>query len=98
MNKRILVVSMLAMMLFLNGCFFIHVKRPLDLNLDKTVLGNKIGKSSYQSILWLVAWGDAGAAAAAKNGGITELNHMDIEYFTIFFGTYYKATTIVYGK
>ncbi len=98
MNKRILVVSMLAMMLFLNGCLFIHVKSPLDTNLDKTVLGNKIGKSSYQSILWLVAWGDAGAGAAAKNGGITELNHMDIEYFTIFFGTYYKATTIVYGK
>ncbi len=98
MNKRILVVSMLAMVLFLNGCLFIHVKSPLDTNLDKTVLGNKIGKSSYQSILWLVAWGDAGTAAAAKNGGITELNHMDIEYFTIFFGTYYKATTIVYGK
>jgi len=60
-------------------------------------LGGKEGKSSYQSIFWLVAWGDAGTAAAAEEGEITVLNHIDMEIFSILFGLYYKETTIVYG-
>ena len=52
----------------------------------------------YQSILWLVAWGDAGTQAAALEGGLTTLRHMDIEVVTVLFGLYYKETTIVYGN
>jgi hypothetical protein len=49
------------------------------------------------SVLWLFAWGDAGAAAASKNGGITTLTHMDREVYSILFGIYSRHTTIVYG-
>jgi hypothetical protein len=65
--------------------------------LDKTDLGHKQGKASIYSALWLFAWGDAGAAAAAKSGGITTMTHMDRELLVVFFGIYTSTTTIVYG-
>jgi len=93
---RVFAVVLVSMVL-LSGCFYAHVLTPLDTNVDKTVLGQKMGKASSQSILWAAAWGDAGTAAAAKNGGITTVNHMDREYLNVIFGIYTKTTTIVYG-
>lgn len=82
---------------FLTGCVYTHVITPLDTNVDKTVLGQKTGKATMQSVLWAVAWGDAGTAAAAKSGGITTVNHMDSELYSVLFGAYAEMTTIVYG-
>jgi hypothetical protein len=81
----------------LSGCIYAHVLSPLDMNVDKTTLGQKMGKASSYSVLGLVAWGDASAAAAAKGGGIATINHMDHEFLNIFFGFYTESTTIVYG-
>jgi hypothetical protein len=87
----------LATAVLLTGCLYAHVLTPYDTNLDKTVLGQKQGKASLHSVLWLVAWGDASTAAAAKEGGITTVNHMDKEVLNVFFGVYTETTTIVYG-
>jgi hypothetical protein len=38
-----------------------------------------------------------GIAAAARNGAITTVTHMDQEVVNIFFGIYTKTSTIVYG-
>ncbi len=81
----------------LAGCIYTNVLAPLDTDVNKTVLGAKQGTASNQSILWLVAWGDASTAAAAKQGGITTVNHVDQEVFSVLFGLYTKTTTIVYG-
>jgi hypothetical protein len=70
---------------------------PYDTNLDKTVLGQKKGKASMHSVLWLFAWGDASTAAAAKEGGVAVVNHMDREFLNVIFGVYTETTTIVYG-
>jgi len=70
---------------------------PLDTDVKETVLGSKIGKSQSQSILWLVAWGDAGTAAAAKNGNIKKITHLDLEYYSVLFGLYSQRQTIAYG-
>lgn len=86
-----------VLLMLLSGCFYAHVTTPLDTNVDKTVLGTKVGKAQSQSVLWAVAWGDAGTAAAAKNGDITRVNHMDRELFSVMFGIYTEVTTIVYG-
>src|SRR5690242_5568651 len=83
-----LIAVLVAAMIFLTGCFYTHVITPLDTNVDKTVLGAKTGKAMNQSVLWAVAWGDAGTAAAARNGGITTVNHMDREIYIVFFGIY----------
>lgn len=97
MKKRISLVVLLAVLLALSGCAYMNVKTPFDTNLDKTVLGEKTGESNCYSILWLVSWGDAGTAAAAKNGNITTINHMDQKALCVLFGLYYRHTTIVYG-
>lgn len=83
--------------LSLSGCMYSNIKFPLDEDLWKTELGSKVGVSSNYSIAWLVAWGDAGVEAAAKNGGIQVVNHMDMGIESYVFGLYVRRDTIVYG-
>jgi hypothetical protein len=82
----------------LSGCLYTDIQTPLDLDLDRTQLGNKIGTSEWQSVLWAVAWGDGGTQAAAKQGGLTVINHADSETFVILFGLYWRERTILYGE
>jgi hypothetical protein len=97
--KRIVYVVAAAMVVsVLSGCVYTHVLTPYDTDLNRTVLGQKQGKASMESILWLIAWGDASTAAAAKQGGLTTVNHMDRETLFVLFGLYAKSTTIVYGE
>jgi hypothetical protein len=79
------------------GCLYYNVSLPLDTNLDETQLGSKVGQAQAQSVLWAVAWGDAGTQAAAKEGGITTVRHADQNGLVVFFGAYIRQTTIVYG-
>ena len=97
MKRTILMVLLLCMACMFSGCAYVNVKTPYDTDLDKTVLGEKVGESSCHSVLWLVAWGDAGTAAAAKNGNITVIHHMDHQALCVLFGLYSRSTTIVYG-
>jgi hypothetical protein len=97
MKWRMMASVALAVVFLLSGCVYTHVLTPYDTDLNKTTLGQKQGKASMESVLWLVAWGDAGTAAAAKQGGITTVNHMDREFLNVIFGLYTKTTTIVYG-
>lgn len=90
------VVAVIAAVL-LSGCLYAHILQPLDTDVDRTTLGQKIGRASSYSILGLVAWGDASTAAAAKNGGIATVNHLDREVTNIFFGLYVERVTIAYG-
>ena len=92
-----LVVAVLVVAFLATGCLYSHVLMPYDTNLDKTVLGQKTGKATMYSVLGLVAWGDASSAAAAKQGGISTMNHMDREFLNVVFGIYTETTTIVYG-
>ena len=72
-------------------------KLPLDVDVSVTKLGSKQGVSSVQSILWLFAWGDGGTAAAAKNGGISTITHLDSRSTIYLFGLYSRYETIAYG-
>ena len=98
MKRNLSWVILFSVLIIFSGCAYLNVKLPYDTDLDQTVLGEKVGEASCYSILWLIAWGDAGTAAAARNGGITVLNHMDMEVVNILFGIYTKETTIVYGE
>ncbi len=97
MKKFVVMAAVLFSLIVLNGCIYTHVTMPYSTELNKTELGQKRGTASFQSVLWLFAWGDAGAAAAAKDGGITVLRHMDREFMYVLFGIYQSQTTIVYG-
>ena len=98
MKRTTMLVFFLAIMVILNGCLYANIKAPLDIDADKTAIGSKVGTSTIQSVLWLVAWGDASTDAAAKNGNISVVYHMDQEIFSILWGLYSKSTTIVYGE
>lgn len=89
--------AILAVAFLLTGCLYSNVVAPLSTDLNKTTLGKKEGRASTHSVLWLVSWGDAGVAAAAKNGGLVTVHHMDVEIQNFLFGLYTKETTIVYG-
>jgi len=96
--KQIKMIAVLAMSVFLlTGCLYSRVTTPLDTDLDQTVLGHKVGKSSLYCVLWLFAWGDMSVAAAAKQGSLSTLNHMDMETHMILFGLYTRQSIIVYG-
>jgi hypothetical protein len=91
----LLLVSTVA--LLFSGCAFVNTKTPYDLDLNNTDLGTKVGTAEAQSVLWLVAWGDASYEAAARNGNITVLKHADQEIFQILLGVYTRWRVVVYG-
>jgi hypothetical protein len=96
MNK-IIIAALVLGLIVLSGCAYVNVKSPLDVDLDRTTLGEKKGVSEARSVLWLFAWGDASYAAAAANGGITTLRHADQDTFVVLFGLYSRWRTVVYG-
>jgi hypothetical protein len=46
--------------------------------------------------LFLFGWGDASIEQAMKNGGITQIKHMDYRLFNVL-GIFQQFTTIVRG-
>ena len=57
----------------------------------------RVGRASARSILGLVASGDASIQTAARNGGITEIHHVDYKASN-FFGVLAEYTVVVYGN
>lgn len=96
-TRMIAVLMVAAGLMLLSGCAYVNVKSPLDMDLDRTTLGEKTGVAEARSVLWLFAWGDASYAAAAANGGITTLRHADQEVFNVLFGLYTRWRVVVYG-
>lgn len=81
-----------------SGCLFAHVRTPMG-TVNRTIsVQDKSGSSSCNSLLWLIAWGDCGIQAAAKDGNLTTLEYADEEIMSVCFGLWVHSTTIVYGK
>ena len=99
MNRGKAAAAVLLAALLSTGCanLYANYKFSHDIHVDNTVLGKKEGRASRHTILWLVSWGDQGAAAAARNGDITTMNHMDSEIFQVLYGFYTRETVVVYG-
>ena len=95
--RTLLVLILAACLSTVYGCAYVNTKTPLDVDLNQTTLGQKTGVAEARSVLWLVAWGDASYAAAAKNGGITTLRDADQEVFNVLFGLYTRYRVVVYG-
>ena len=99
MLNRIFTVLILALVTsVLSGCVYSKVTRPLDRDVNETRLGSKVGRASSKGVAYLVAWGDSGVAAAARNGGLSQVNHLDVESYILLFGLYTEVTTIAYGE
>jgi len=77
------------------GALYTEVKLPVTVGtLSKAT---KVGRAECKSICGLVAMGDASIEAAAKNGGITVIHHVDWEVENIA-GIIGKYRCVVYGE
>lgn len=77
------------------GFIYSDVQAPAIATSNPT--SSKVGKAECESILGLVALGDASIEAAMKDGGITKVHHVDYETFSVL-GVYARFTLIVYGE
>jgi TRL (tRNA-associated locus)-like protein len=84
MLRNVALVGLLVMVLGLNGCMVVASPAIGVLYTEvkygdtaTTSSGNKEGKACAQSILGLVATGDASIAAAKQAGGISEVSMVD---------------------
>lgn len=72
-----------------------------DPNLNASLTGRQLlkkGVACSQDVLKLVAWGDGTQAAAAKQGGVTEVVGVDFENTAILAFIYTQNCTVVYGS
>ena len=60
-------------------------------------VGSRRGEASSTSVLGLYATGDCSIGAAAHNGNLKKVDHVDYEYLNII-GIWQKATVIAYGE
>jgi len=97
LNTKPVIILVAGIILLFTGCAYVNVKTPFDTDLNQTELGAKKGTADAYCIFWLVAWGDAGYAEAARNGNIKVMKHADQEIHQIFFGFYTHWRVIVYG-
>ena len=97
MKSKILPAIVLVIIFTISGCAYVNIRTPFDTDLNRTDLGSKKGIATAYSLLWLVSWGDASYAAAAKNGDITVLKHADQEMQQVLLGLYTRWRVIVYG-
>jgi hypothetical protein len=76
------------------GTLYLDVKAPMGATAHSGY--SKVGKAQIQSILGLIATGDASIEAAAKSANITKIHHVDYESHSIL-GIISTFTTVVYG-
>ena len=98
------ILALFALAIFVTGCasqmpvgmLLTDNTLPLQVG-DKSVVAEKVGTATSNSYLGLIATGDCSIATACKNGGISQISHVDwkVKNTLGFFGEY---TVTVYGK
>ncbi len=78
------------------GALFTEVQGPMGAG-KASVKCSKVGRAEAQSVLGLVATGDASIQTAARNGGITKIHYVDWHVQNIL-GIIGRYTTVVYGE
>lgn len=102
MKKLTALLSAVALMALLSGCASAIPQGGLftEVTLPAAGAGNvsaaKTGTSECTSILGMVATGDCSIEAAARNGKISKISHVDFKASNIL-GIFGKYTTTVYG-
>lgn len=98
MKKQILLSVLIMSILGSSGCVYSNVRVPMSKDFQNTGRVEKMGQSTSRSVAWLVAWGDSGLQAAAKEGNLQTLEYVDYQFINVIFGLYMSQTTIVYGN
>ncbi len=99
---------MTAVAVIMSGCVvapfqppmgsYTDISAPLSLeHRQSRVESLRRGEASAHCVLGLVAWGDSGTQAAARQGGLKTVEYLDYKYLNII-GIYQKATVYAYGE
>ena len=103
------IVAACLLGVFLTGCMFTapvipptalvftNIKAPIDVDAASTPVALRKGEASSISVLGLVAVGDASVHAAAEEGDLTKVEHIDYKFLNVL-GLFTRFTTIVYGE
>lgn len=102
MKKFLTSIAMLAAVVTMTGCAttyprgVLYQQLTLPQGVTEKTLGTRVGKAECKSLFGLIATGDASITAAARNGNITNISHVDWEVENILgiIGTY---RCVVYG-
>lgn len=90
-----LLVSCASVSTPLMGGLYTEVKAPIAVT--GSTGSSKVGTASAQSILGFIATGDASIEAAARQGNITTIHHVDYQAKSIL--TFFAEFTVfVYGE
>jgi hypothetical protein len=76
---------------------FTNIKAPIDIDANGSPMPSKKGESSSINVLGIVAVGDASVKAAADDGGLVRVEHIDYEFLNVL-GVFSKFTVIAYGE
>jgi len=106
MKKLLLIFTLVAVLGLVSGCatapngpvmapIVMDQKGPVA-GFDSNASATKVGKSEAEGIL-IFSTGDASIQAAAANGGISRIHHVDSELLNVL-GIYSRYETIVYGE
>ena len=103
--KKTILCALVAISVFLfsscsvfrTGLIYEGVTKPFAVTSNPLTKETKVGVSSSISVLGIVAVGDGGINTAAKNGGVTKINVVDVKTTSIL-GLFSKEETVVYGE
>ncbi len=104
--KKLCLISVAAVALLTSSCAVVGTPAGTGVlytgmtsgeGVTSNTLGNKVGISSATNVLGLVAVGDAGIEAAAKQAGIKKISHVDSKKTSIL-GLFATYKTVVYGE
>jgi hypothetical protein len=104
MGRRLLLLALLLSVVLAVGCTMPNgaVLAPVMVTKSAVAVGDtkadmdKVGTAQCEGIV-LVAIGDASIEAAAKNGNITRIHHVDSEELNVL-GIYSRQIIRVYGE
>ena len=105
MKKLCLLAAVCAASVAATGCISAPFTPPMGLYSEVSAplstegaiaASSKSGEASAKSFLGIVATGDCSIAAAARNGGLKKINHIDYRYKNIL-GIVQETTVVVYG-
>ena len=102
--KKVFFLTIAAALFLVYGCatpfpvggIYTEIKVPVTAT-GESGKNLKVGTAECQSVLCIVATGDASIEAAMKDGGITKVHHVDWEVKNIL-GVIGNYKTVVYGQ
>lgn len=78
-----------------SGAIYTDIVTPVAATSNN--VGTKVGSSQVAGYVGIVALGDGGIDAAAKNGNIKKISHVDVQTKS-YVGVYTVQTYVVYGE